>query len=98
MIFIETPVFTEDVKALMSDEEYRLFQACLADNPDQGVVIQNTGGLRKIRWGNQSKGKRGGVRVIYYHVRDNAQIRLLLMYKKGVKDDLTTQQKNSYVN
>lgn len=46
MIFIETPIFTEDVKGLLSDEEYSEFQKYLADNPLAGDVIQQTGGLR----------------------------------------------------
>ncbi len=65
MLFIETPVFTEDVKELLSDDEYREFQQFMADNPGWGDVIQNTGGLRKVRWAAKGKGKRGGVRVIY---------------------------------
>ncbi|HID1455385.1 hypothetical protein [Legionella pneumophila] len=49
MIFIETPIFTEDVKELLSDEEYAEFQEYLADNPLAGDVIQQTGGLQKVR-------------------------------------------------
>jgi mRNA-degrading endonuclease RelE of RelBE toxin-antitoxin system len=93
MIFIETPIFTEDLLKLLSDDEYSEFQQYLAEYPTAGEVIQQTGGLRKIRWGARGKGKRGGVRVIYYHVMANAQIRLLLIYKKGIQDDLTEDQK-----
>ena len=93
MIFIETPIFTEDLLKLLSDDEYSEFQQYLAEHPTAGEVIQQTGGLRKIRWGARGKGKRGGVRVIYYHVMANAQIRLLLIYKKGIQDDLTEDQK-----
>lgn len=57
-------------------------------------MIQNTGGLRKVRWSAQGKGKRGGVRVIYYYVMPDSQIRLLLIYQKGKNDDLTAEQKN----
>ena len=93
MIFIETPIFTEDVKELLLDEEYAEFQQYLADNPLAGDVIQQTGGLRKVRWSSQGKGKRGGVRVIYYYVTLASQIRLLLIYKKGIQDDLSADQK-----
>ena len=58
-----------------------------------GDVIQQTGGLRKIRWSAKGKGKRGGVRVIYYYVLPDSQIRLLLIYQKGKQDDLTPEQK-----
>jgi mRNA-degrading endonuclease RelE of RelBE toxin-antitoxin system len=93
MMFIETPVFTKDVVDLLSDDEYSEFQKYLVDNPLVGDVIQQTGGLRKIRWAARGKGKRGGVRVIYYHVSTDSQIRLLLIYKKGIQDDLTGNQK-----
>lgn len=93
MIFIETDVFTEDLMDLLSDDEYQEFQAFLTEQPEYGDVIQDTGGLRKIRWSANGKGKRSGVRVIYYHVSTAAQIRLILIYQKGVKDDLTAAEK-----
>ncbi|MDT4860758.1 Toxin HigB-2 [compost metagenome] len=93
MIFIETPIFTEDLAELLSDEEYRAFQAHLAENPEAGDLIQGTGGLRKVRWAANGKGKRGGVRVIYYHVTAAFQIRLLLIYRKGIQDNLTEAEK-----
>ncbi|WP_312239778.1 type II toxin-antitoxin system RelE/ParE family toxin [Pantoea sp.] len=95
MIFIKTPVFTEDVKELLTDDEYSEFQQHLADNPTAGDVIKQTGRLRKIRWALPGKGKvkRGGVRVIYYHVNAADQIRLILIYTKGIKDNLTPHEK-----
>src|SRR5262245_54521179 len=93
MIFIETTIFTEDLRELLSDDEYKEFQQFLAGNPEAGDVIQHTGGLRKVRWAAKGKGKRGGVRVIYYHVTAAHQIRLLLIYRKGVKDDLSEDEK-----
>ena len=67
MIFIETPIFTADVQALLSDEEYARLQDYLVGHPDAGDVIVGTGGLRKIRWTSAGRGKRGGSRVIYFH-------------------------------
>jgi mRNA-degrading endonuclease RelE of RelBE toxin-antitoxin system len=93
MIFIETPIFTADLNGLLTDDEYAEFQRYLADNPRLGDVIQDTGGLRKIRWSANGKGKRGGVRVIYYYLTADVQIRLLLIYKKGIQDNLTEKQK-----
>ena len=61
MIFIETPIFTEDVSNLLTDDEYAEFQRYLVNNPLAGDVIQQTGGLRKVRWSSQGKGKRGGL-------------------------------------
>jgi mRNA-degrading endonuclease RelE of RelBE toxin-antitoxin system len=93
VIFIESPVFTRQVISLLSDDSYAEFQRFLAKQPDAGDVIQGTGGLRKIRWVAHGKGKRGGVRVIYFHVSARQQIRMLLIYRKGVKDDLTASEK-----
>jgi hypothetical protein len=95
MVFIETPVFTRQVRELLSDEAYAAFQWHLAVNPRAGEVIQGTGGLRKVRWSAPGSGKRGGVRVIYFHVAADAQVRLLLIYRKGVKDDLTAAEKRT---
>jgi hypothetical protein len=61
--------------------------------PNAGAVIAGTGGLRKIRWAVARRGKRGGTRVIYYHVVAQAQIRMILIYRKGIKDDLTPNEK-----
>lgn len=93
MIFTESPVFTRQVIALLSDDSYAELQRFLAKQPDAGDVIQGTGGLRKIRWVAHGKGKRGGVRVIYFHVSARQQIRMLLIHRKGVKDDLTASEK-----
>lgn len=93
MIFIETPIFTEDLRELLGDDEYKDFQQYLAENPQAGDVIQHAGGLRKVRWKANGKGQRGGVRVIYYHMMAAHQIRLLLIYRKGVKDDLSEDEK-----
>jgi hypothetical protein len=93
MIFIETPVFTEELLKCLKDDEYTEFQKHLADNPTAGDVIKGTGGLRKVRWKVDGKGKSGGVRVIYYYVTSAAHIRLLLIYKKAVNEDLTEAQK-----
>lgn len=93
MIFVESEVFTEDVRTLLDDDEYYAFQQFLADHPDAGDLIRGTGGLRKIRWATRGRGKRAGVRVIYFHRASAEEIRLLLIYRKGVKDDLTPREK-----
>ncbi|MBI6852342.1 hypothetical protein YA0002_06145 [Pseudomonas cichorii] len=93
MIFIETPIFTSDLKDHLNDEEYRALQQHLAQQPDAGALIEDTGGLRKVRWGAHGKGKSGGVRVIYYHLISVSQIRMILIYRKGIMDTLTDKQK-----
>jgi len=89
MVFIESSSFTLEVRELLSDESYAALQRHLIVYPEAGAVIQDTGGLRKIRWSARCRGKRGGTRVIYFHVANRHQIRLLLIYRKGIKDDLS---------
>jgi hypothetical protein len=93
MIFVETPIFTADVQVLLADDDYAALQQHLVTQPKAGDVIAGTGGLRKVRWTTMGRGKRGGTRVIYYHVVAEAQIRMILIYRKGIKDDLTAKEK-----
>lgn len=60
-----------------------------------GDLIQGTGGLRKVRVAAKGRGKRGGIRVIYYYVSSAAQIRLLLIYAKERKDNLSAAEKRT---
>ena len=92
MIFIETPVFTEDVLETLSDEEYGEFQKALSLDPELGDLIPGGGGLRKVRWSMPGKGKRGGIRVIYYWVVSKDLVYLLLLYKKARQENLTPDQ------
>jgi mRNA-degrading endonuclease RelE of RelBE toxin-antitoxin system len=92
MVFIETSIFTRQVLDLLTDEEYRELQKVLANRPDAGPLIVGSGGLRKIRWAKQGRGKRGGVRIIYYWAVSPEQILMLFMYPKGERDDLTPAQ------
>lgn len=93
MLFIETPVFTADVKALLPDDSYAELQLELAARPAAGDLIPGTGGLRKIRWRLPGQGKRGGARVIYYWRTSKSQILLLAIFGKGTKDDLSAAEK-----
>ncbi len=92
MLLIETAVFTRRVQALLQDDEYRLLQLHLAGQPDAGPVIKGAGGLRKARWSVGARGKRGGVRVIYYWAKPQDRILMLLIYSKAERDDLTRAQ------
>jgi mRNA-degrading endonuclease RelE of RelBE toxin-antitoxin system len=92
MVIVETSIFTRQVLLLLTDDEYRLLQAILVNRPDAGVVIPSSGGLRKMRWGMMGRGKRGGVRVIYYWAVKYERILMLLIYPKYEKDDLTSEQ------
>ena len=92
MRFVETPIFTREVRNLLQDEEYRALQLALLFRPEQGVLIPGTSGLRKLRWGLRGKGKRGGCRVIYYWDKNQEAFYMLLVYPKSKQDDLTPAQ------
>jgi mRNA-degrading endonuclease RelE of RelBE toxin-antitoxin system len=92
MKFIETHIFTEKLLRYLTDEEYLTLQASLLLHPSQGKVIPGTGGLRKLRFGTRGKGKRGGLRVIYYWHVEEKTIYLLLVYAKSTSEDLSPDQ------
>jgi hypothetical protein len=92
MRFVETPIFTKQVKALLDDEDYRALQSALVLRFEQGALLEGSGGLRKIRWALRGRGKRGGIRVIYYWHAAEETFYLLFAYPKTVQDDLTTEQ------
>jgi hypothetical protein len=64
VLFIETPTFTRMIVALLSDDDYAALQADLAVDPERGDLIRCGGGIRKLRWAAQGRGKSGGIRVI----------------------------------
>lgn len=92
MEFIETPTFTRLLADLLVDEDYRRLQNVLVENPEQGDIIKGGGGIRKLRFALPGRGKSGGVRVIYYLLREDGQIYMLLIYPKSRKDNLTDRE------
>jgi mRNA-degrading endonuclease RelE of RelBE toxin-antitoxin system len=97
VIFRETTLFTKQVVERLTDSEYRELQAALLLQPELGDLIPETGGLRKIRWAEarRGKGKRGGLRVIYYWYAPLTLIYLLVMYSKSDRDDLSPREKKT---
>jgi len=89
---VETSVFTKQIKKLLEDTEYRELQKELVINPIAGAMIRRSGGLRKLRWTIEGRGKRGGIRVIYYYVTADERIFMLAAYTKRAKDDLTDKE------
>jgi mRNA-degrading endonuclease RelE of RelBE toxin-antitoxin system len=92
VVVVETSVFTRQLRALLPDEEYRKLQAALVGKPTLGPLIRGSGGLRKLRWALPGRGKRGGVRVIYFWAVRHDQLLMLLMYPKSERDDLSPSQ------
>ena len=88
MIFIETSTFTKMIGSYLTDDEYRGLQGFLLKHPDAGRIVRGSGGVRKLRWAIAGKGKRGGIRVIYYWKRADDEVWLLTVYGKGVRDTI----------
>lgn len=72
--FIETKLFTRLVQQCLSDDAYRKLQEALVSDPEAGEVIPGSGGVRKLRWAMAGRGKRGGLRIIYFLRRRQGQI------------------------
>ncbi len=95
LVFFETPLFTRLLPDYLDDEAYSKLQQTLAAEPEAGDVMPGTGGFRKIRWADprRGKGKRGGLRIIYYYLTEDHQIWLFTIYDKDEVTDLTARQK-----
>jgi hypothetical protein len=97
LVFLEAPLFTRLLGDYLPDESYRQLQHALMKNPELGAVIPGTGGFRKVRWEDprRGKGKRGGLRVIYYYLIADHQIWFFTLYDKDEATDLTTGEKKA---
>lgn len=95
--FVELPPFERHRKTYMDDDAYRQLQQELMANPEMGDVMEGTGGLRKLRQPDprRGKGKRGGLRVIYYWWLGGDQFWLFTVYDKDEADDLTSAQRKT---
>lgn len=98
--FRETGLFTRAITSLLTDDEYAELQGALIVRPFAGDVIEGTSGIRKLRWSQQRrrKGKRGGIRVIYYWYAAGSLLYMLFAYSKEEQDDLTARQKRVLAN
>ena len=86
--FVETKLFTRLVQEYLSDDEYSELQQVLIANPEAGAVVPGSGGIRKLRWGVAGRGKRGGIRVIYFLRTRQGQIWMLTLYPKNVAENI----------
>jgi hypothetical protein len=93
LLFIESTRFTERVQHLRTEPNLWKLETLLCQNPEAGNVIQGTGGFRKIRMGLPGRGKRGGCRIIYLHVKPASRIYFVYLYPKNEEADLDAGQK-----
>ena len=86
--FVELQPFAAVRDKYLSDDEFAVLQFYLAEHPDAGNVICHSGGCRKVRWAAEGRGKRGGVRVIYFLCLGPEQIVLVTIYAKNVRENI----------
>ena len=92
---IETPTFLKDVKrAGLDEEEHRSLINFLAANPTAGVIMEGTGGVRKVRFAGEGTGKSGGYRVVYYYHDMNVPVFAMALFAKNEKANLTQAERN----
>jgi mRNA-degrading endonuclease RelE of RelBE toxin-antitoxin system len=95
MSVVEMPEFLDHAPAILTEAERTVLVAYLGANPEAGRLVPGTGGVRKIRWGSQGQGKRGGARVIYYYYNQSIPVFALDIYAKNHKTDLSEADKRS---
>lgn len=93
---VETPEFLSAVRKLMDEDERALLVDYLAYNPMAGDVIQGTGGVRKLRWGLEGRGKSGGARVIYFYHDGLMPLFILTAFAKNQRSDVSQQERNGF--
>ena len=86
--FIETPFFTKALEHYLDDDEYARLQEHLNKHPEAGALVPGSGGVRKLRWAVAGRGKRGGLRVIYYLRSVRGEIWMLTLYGKNVRENI----------
>jgi hypothetical protein len=86
--FVETPLFTRVIHDYLTDDEYAELQGFIGMYPEAGDVIPGTGGVRKLRWKTRGRGKRGGLRIVYYRRTQAGQIWLLTLYSKTSRENI----------
>jgi len=97
MEFIEAPAFTRYLSDYLDAERYAELQNALVRNPELGDLMPGMGGFRKIRWADprRGKGRRGGLRIVYYYFASDQQIWLVTLYGKDEVADLTSKEKKA---
>ena len=90
----ETTEYAKRAKKLLSEQERSDLITYLAAHPEAGDVMEGTGGVRKVRWAREGKGKSGGVRVIYFYHNEGMPLYLLTLYGKSEKENLSAGERN----
>lgn len=89
--FVESPHFEKVIHNYLDEASYGALQTALAQWPEAGDLIPESGGCRKLRWHLPGKGKRGGLRVVYYLKLRDGRIWLITIYGKGATENIPAQ-------
>ena len=89
MQVFSTRTYERAVRKLLGEEARREMEAAIVAAPDAAPVIRGTGGIRKLRWAGSGRGKRGGIRTVYFYHVDPETVYLLTAYAKAAREDLT---------
>ena len=91
---VELPEFFRRSSKLLTEHELHTLTTYLASQPTAGVLIEGTGGIRKLRWQRGHQGKNSGVRVIYYFYNEHIPLFLLTLFAKSDRENLTKSERN----
>jgi hypothetical protein len=95
---VELPEYLRRAKKLLHEEERNQLLNYLAAHPTAGVIVEGTGGIRKLRWKREGMGKSGGVRVIYYYHNEHYPVFLLTIFGKSEQANLSKGERNDLAN
>ena len=91
---IGTPTFQKQADAIWTPQEREAFIDFIAEYPDAGDVISGAEGARKVRWQRKGTGKRGGARVIYFHLVGDEIVLLVMVYAKAERSNVKPKDIN----
>ena len=88
------PHYIRKAEALLSAEERKTAVDYVAAHPEAGVVLQGTGGIRKLRCATGNRGKSGGVRLVYYYYDEGMPLFMITVFAKNEKANLSKAERN----
>lgn len=94
---VETQGFIRGAEKIWNEAERVALIDYMALNPEVGVVIPGTGGIRKLRWGRTGVGKRGGARIIYFYYAEDVPLYLLAAFAKARAEDVGSDEKRGLI-
>ena len=88
LTIVESPIFQKLWPRYWDEDERGEFATFIAKNPDAGVVIRGSGGVRKIRWSREGTGKSGGVRIVYLTRNERDELYLITLFAKSKMENI----------